>query len=153
MATLCAAVRLLAERGVSLRRASSVYETAPVGFTAQPAFLNAVIEVETDLAPAELLSVTQDVERALGRQRTTRWGPRTLDLDILLYDGAVVAEGELRIPHPRMHERRFVLLPLTELEPDIAIPGVGPARECLAVLDGAEQQARVVGALPCAPGT
>ncbi|NLC55971.1 MAG: 2-amino-4-hydroxy-6-hydroxymethyldihydropteridine diphosphokinase [Armatimonadetes bacterium] len=145
---LSEAVRQLRERGVTPRRASSVYETAPVGRTEQPAFLNAVIEVETDLEPLALLAQTQAVENALGRRRVLRWGPRTLDIDILLYDDCRIDLPELQVPHPRMHERRFVLLPLVELQPDVVIPGIGPARACLDALDPQTQPARCLGAFP-----
>lgn len=142
------AARLLAERGVRPVRASSVYETAPVGVTGQPPFLNAVIQVETDLTPPGLLEATQSVERALGRERSVRWGPRTLDIDILLYDGQHVDLPGLQIPHPRMHQRRFVLLPLLELQPDAVIPGAGPAAACLQQIDPQSQPASRVGPFP-----
>ncbi len=142
------AARLLAERGVRPVRASSVYETDPVGFTEQPPFLNAVLEVETDLSPRELLEAVQAVEQALGRRRVLHWGPRTIDIDLLLLGDRQIDEPGLRVPHPHMHERRFVLLPLLELDPALLIPGAGPARECLAALKPSEQPARPAGPFP-----
>ncbi|MBI3945753.1 MAG: 2-amino-4-hydroxy-6-hydroxymethyldihydropteridine diphosphokinase [Armatimonadetes bacterium] len=146
---LCAALRLLRERGVRVCRASSLYETAPVGVAPQRAFLNAVVAVETSRAPDALLEALHAVERALGRRRTVRWGPRTIDLDLLLYGDRRLDDPGLRVPHPRMHERGFVLVPLLELHPDARIPGVGPARDCLAALDAEAQPARRLGPLPC----
>jgi 2-amino-4-hydroxy-6-hydroxymethyldihydropteridine diphosphokinase len=99
-----------------------VYETEPVG-PPQPAYLNAVVEVRTDLEPYELLKETQAVEDELGRVRAERWGPRTIDVDVLTFDERVIDEPELVVPHPRMHERGFVLVPLGELEPDPMLPG------------------------------
>lgn len=96
---------------------SSIYETPPVGVTDQPDFLNAVVKVETPLSPREVLSICQRIEEHLGRIRTRRWGPRTIDLDLLLYEDRVVHEEDLILPHPRMAERIFVLVPLLEIEP------------------------------------
>ncbi|NJC87012.1 MAG: 2-amino-4-hydroxy-6-hydroxymethyldihydropteridine diphosphokinase [Desulfuromonas sp.] len=108
---------------IVLLRASSVYETAAVGGPADsPPFLNAVLEVETPLTPRELLAACLAVEDEFGRTRSTPWAPRTLDIDLLLYGGAVVNEAGLRIPHPRLHERAFVLTPLNELAPDLLHP-------------------------------
>jgi len=114
---------LAASPGVRLLRAARVYETAPVGYTAQPRFLNTVAEVETDLSPADLLAVLQRIEAELGRVRTVRWGPRTIDLDLLLYDDLTLDDPALTIPHPRMAERAFVLVPLAELIPDRLLNG------------------------------
>jgi 2-amino-4-hydroxy-6-hydroxymethyldihydropteridine diphosphokinase len=116
------AVNLLGEGGVRVVRSSPVYETAPVEMTAQPWFLNQVVEAETDLFPKQLLSRTAKIERELGRARTIPKGPRTLDIDILLYANAVVRTATLEIPHPRMAERRFVLAPLADLAPDLRHP-------------------------------
>jgi 2-amino-4-hydroxy-6-hydroxymethyldihydropteridine diphosphokinase len=113
--TLRRAVELLqAREGVRVVRSSSVYETEPVG-PPQPEYLNAVLEVETDLEPRALLRACLDVERELGRQRREPWGPRTIDVDVLTYGELEVDEPDLRIPHPRMGERAFVLVPLGEL--------------------------------------
>ncbi len=104
---------------------SSVYETEPLGFKEQPMFLNLVAKVVTGLPPLRLLGMVQDIEERLGRQRTQRWGPRTLDIDILLYDQLVYADAVLTIPHPRFAERRFVLVPLAELAPALQPPHMG----------------------------
>jgi len=117
------AVELLHARpGIDVVRSSRVYETDPVG-PPQPAYLNAVVEVRTDLEPRELLKQTQEVEDELGRVRAERWGPRTIDVDVLTFDERVIDETELVVPHPRMHERGFVLVPLGELDPDPTLPG------------------------------
>jgi 2-amino-4-hydroxy-6-hydroxymethyldihydropteridine diphosphokinase len=120
---LRAAVRLLEETdGIDVVRSSRIYETDPVG-PPQPAYLNAVIEVETSRSPRELLEACRDVEDALGRVRTERWGPRTIDVDVLTFDEQTVDEPDLQVPHPRMHERWFVLVPLGELDDDPTLPG------------------------------
>ena len=120
---LRAAVRKLdATEGVDVVRSSRVYETEPVG-PPQPAYLNAVIQVDTTLSPRELLESALGVEDSLGRVRAERWGPRTIDVDILVYDERTVDEPDLVIPHPRMHERGFVLIPLSELDADAMLPG------------------------------
>ncbi len=116
------ALAKLAAPGLRVARVSSLYETEPVGFTAQRWFLNLVAEIETELFPMQLLSRIATVEQALGRVRTVKNGPRTLDIDILLYGRAVVRTARLEIPHPRMAERRFVLAPLAELAPDLRHP-------------------------------
>ena len=121
-ATIEAALQALERGGGKVVRRSSWYETAPVGKTDQPWFLNLVVEVETPLSADDLLARCQRVERNLGRVRTERWGPRTIDIDILLYDGLATTSSHLTIPHPRMTARRFVLLPLLEIAPDAALP-------------------------------
>ncbi|MCI0767596.1 2-amino-4-hydroxy-6-hydroxymethyldihydropteridine diphosphokinase [Bacillus sp. TL12] len=98
---------------------SSVYETDPVGYTEQNRFLNLVIKISTNLLPQELLKVTQKVENGLGRKREIRWGPRTVDLDILLYNQENIEAENLIVPHPRMFERAFVIVPLLEINQDI----------------------------------
>ncbi len=123
LANLRRAVELLAERGARVVRSSRVYETDPVGGPPQPDYLNAVVEVETELEPRSLLSACLAVEDALGRVRAERWGPRVIDVDVLTYDDVVVDEPDLQIPHPRMHERGFVLIPLLELEADPPLAG------------------------------
>jgi 2-amino-4-hydroxy-6-hydroxymethyldihydropteridine diphosphokinase len=123
LATLQRAVDLLdGEAGIRVEASSRVWETEPVG-PPQPRYLNAVLRVTTDLEPLELLEACRRAESALGRVRLERWGPRTLDVDVLLYDDRTVDEPALQIPHPRMHERAFVLAPLLELEPDPMLPG------------------------------
>ncbi len=119
---LCEAVALLEARDLHVLRVSSVYETEPVDRLAQPWFLNLVLEVETSLLPKLLLARTQRIERRLGRRRGVSKGPRTIDIDILLYAESVVETTELVIPHPRMCERRFVLEPLAELAPELRHP-------------------------------
>ena len=117
------AVRLLeGTDGVDVVRSSRIYETDPVG-PPQSAYLNAVIEVETTRSPRELLQACRAVEDAIGRVRAERWGPRTIDVDVLTFDERTVDEPDLQIPHPRMHERGFVLVPLGELDDDPMLPG------------------------------
>ncbi|NYF26441.1 2-amino-4-hydroxy-6-hydroxymethyldihydropteridine diphosphokinase [Sporosarcina sp. JAI121] len=108
--------------GITVTSVSSVYETAPVGFTEQADFLNMVLCVETDLAAQHLLEVCQKIEHGLGRVRDIRWGPRTADLDVLLYNNDNIITENLIVPHPRMHERAFVLVPLLEIAPLMADP-------------------------------
>jgi 2-amino-4-hydroxy-6-hydroxymethyldihydropteridine diphosphokinase len=100
---------------IQLQSVSSIYETDPVGFVDQPNFLNLVVKIFTNLSPQELLEVTQSIENQLGRKREVRWGPRTIDLDILLYNQENIETDQLRIPHPRIFERSFVLIPLKEI--------------------------------------
>lgn len=105
-----------------LLRHSSFYRSAPVGPGDQPDYVNAVAELETELAPLELLEQLQAIEAAQGRERAIRWGARTLDLDILLLDTLRIDEPRLQVPHPRIAERNFVLVPLAELEPQLQLP-------------------------------
>ncbi|MFC3210826.1 MULTISPECIES: 2-amino-4-hydroxy-6-hydroxymethyldihydropteridine diphosphokinase [Planomicrobium] len=122
------AVRLLKEHpAINVMKISSLYETAPVGFTEQDAFLNMVVQLQTDLNAYELLEICQDIEQTLDRKREIRWGPRTIDLDILLYNQDEFETENLVIPHPRMHERAFVLVPLLELDPELDF--IEPERE------------------------
>lgn len=123
---LIEAVRALHANSTSeVLAVSSIYETAPVGLTDQADFLNLVVQIETDLGAHDLLSVCQSIENELGRVRDIRWGPRTVDLDILLYNKDNVGTEDLLIPHPRMHERAFVLIPLLEIEPAVTHPTTG----------------------------
>jgi 2-amino-4-hydroxy-6-hydroxymethyldihydropteridine diphosphokinase len=126
-ATLRRAVELLAGvEGVEVVAVSELRETEPVGVVDQPAFLNGAVAVETSLSPRELLDSLLRVELQLGRVRDgTRWGPRTVDLDLLVYGDEVVDEPGLRVPHRRLHERRFALEPLAELDPALVVPGQG----------------------------
>ena len=135
--TLRRAVELLgAEDAVEVVGVSRFRETDPVGSVEQPPFLNGAAAVETNLRPRELLDALLRIERELGRVRDgTRWGPRTVDLDLLLYAGEQVDEPGLRVPHPRLHERRFALEPLAELDPELEIPGRGRVSDILAHLD------------------
>lgn len=107
---------------IHLLNQSSIYETAPVGYLDQANFLNMVIEVETAYLPIELLDVCQEVEHQLGRKREVRFGPRTIDLDILTFNDDHITTNRLLVPHPRMHERAFVLVPLAEIAPELIIP-------------------------------
>lgn len=108
--------------GVEVKRVSSIYESKPVGYLDQPDFLNLVFEAETELLPLDLLDSCQTIEQELGRVRTIRFGPRTLDVDIVLYGVESIDEERLTVPHPRMQERSFVLLPLQELNPEYVVP-------------------------------
>jgi 2-amino-4-hydroxy-6-hydroxymethyldihydropteridine diphosphokinase len=122
LANLGDAVDLLASHGVEVARSSRVYETEPVG-PPQPDFLNAVIEVETMMPPRTLLRACLEVEHAMGRRRSEPWGPRVIDIDLLTYGDEEIDEPGLTVPHPRMHERGFVLVPLLELTADPMLPG------------------------------
>lgn len=108
--------------GIEVLRTSQLYDTAPIGYTDQPNFLNGVVEIKTKLAPCTLLKVCHQIEDELKRVHTIKWGPRTIDLDILLYGNIVINEENIVIPHPRMNERKFVLEPLSELIPNIVHP-------------------------------
>jgi 2-amino-4-hydroxy-6-hydroxymethyldihydropteridine diphosphokinase len=133
---LARAMELLrAEPHIDVVAVSSVRETEPVDFVEQPRFLNAAVEVETDLSPRALLERLLAVEQALGRRRDEpRFGPRTIDLDLLLYGDEIVDEPGLTVPHPRLAQRRFALEPLHEIDPDLVVPGRGPVVELLAAL-------------------
>lgn len=114
---------------------SSLYRTAPVGYADQPAFVNAVAQVDTALQPKALLRALLDLEQLHGRRRSVPNAPRTLDLDLLLYGDSVIADAELTLPHPRMHERAFVLAPLAEIAADEVVPGRGRVAELLDRVD------------------
>ncbi len=116
------AIEALAATGVWVRRQSSLYATEPVDVRTQSWFLNAVLEAETELMPRQLLRALQEIEWQLGRRRMGRSGPRAIDLDILLYGSSVVRSADLEVPHPRMAERRFVLVPLNEIAPGLHHP-------------------------------
>jgi 2-amino-4-hydroxy-6-hydroxymethyldihydropteridine diphosphokinase len=120
--------------GVQVARVSSVYETEPIGPAAQPWFLNAVVEIDTSLNPFALLTRTQGIEHGLDRVTTYRWGPRTIDLDILLYGTVKVKSATLQIPHPELCERAFVMIPLLELAPEAALPDGTLVSSCLNTL-------------------
>ncbi|HEX5313477.1 MAG TPA: 2-amino-4-hydroxy-6-hydroxymethyldihydropteridine diphosphokinase [Gammaproteobacteria bacterium] len=119
----------------SLRSRSRLYRTRPVGPVAQPDFVNAAAALETALAPEELLDALLAVEARHGRERREHWGPRTLDLDILLYDETQIATARLSVPHPRLAERAFALCPLADIAPQAEVPGAGSVAVLLARLD------------------
>ena len=116
------AIGFLRQKGITVSKESSLYETKPWGVTDQPLFLNMAIEIETNLKPFELLRTLKDIEKEMGREETFLWGPRIIDLDILLYDNYIVNEKGLRIPHPHMQDREFVLRPLCEIAGDVPHP-------------------------------
>lgn len=105
-------------KGIKVTKQSSIYETAPIGYTDQPNFLNLCLEIETELSPQQLLKHCLDIEQQLHRVREIRWGPRTLDIDILLYSDDIIETDNLSVPHPRMQERAFVLIPLNDIASD-----------------------------------
>lgn len=130
---LRAADLLAAADGVEVVAVSQLRETDPVGFVEQPPFLNGAIALDTSLSPRAVLELLLEIEEELGRVRGERWGPRTVDLDLLVYGDERVDEDGLHVPHPRLHERRFALEPLAELDPELVIPGLGSVS---ALLDG-----------------
>jgi 2-amino-4-hydroxy-6-hydroxymethyldihydropteridine diphosphokinase len=139
--TLRAAIgRLRGLPDTEVRAVSTLRNTEPVGELEQPRFLNGAVELETSLPPRALLDALLELERALGRDRSSvpAQGPRTLDLDLLLYGEDTIAEPGLEVPHPRLHERSFVLEPLAELDPGLVLPGRGPVQDLLAKLDSKE---------------
>ena len=134
--TLLRAVDLLAEEDeVDVLAVSQLRETDPVGMVDQPRFLNGAARIDTSLSPGALLELLLRIEQSLGRVREERWGPRTVDLDLLVYGDQTVDEPGLRVPHPRLYERRFALEPLAELDPELVVPGLGSVAGALAALD------------------
>ena len=130
------AIKLIAkDESTRVSEVSSLYSTAPVGYEDQPDFLNAVAVVETVLSPRKLLSLCAKIEDILGRKRTIRWGPRVIDIDILLYDNINMQDNDLIIPHPRMMERAFVLVPLADIAPDLVLPGGYTAKDAANAID------------------
>jgi len=123
--------RLGATEGITVTRLSSKYDTAPVGGPVQPRYLNAACEVETSLSPRELLAAALRIEREMGRRREVRWGPRIIDIDILLYGESVIEDAEPVVPHPRLAEREFALEPLAEIAPKLRHPVTGRAIEVM----------------------
>ncbi|MGI5839914.1 MAG: 2-amino-4-hydroxy-6-hydroxymethyldihydropteridine diphosphokinase [bacterium] len=122
--SLRAAVSLMAEeKAVRVGAVSSIYETVPVGYTTQPLFLNIAVAGEAALAPSALLAATKKIEVLLGRTPTFRWGPRLIDIDLLLYGDVQMETAELTLPHPRLTERGFVIIPLAEIAPGLILPG------------------------------
>ncbi len=131
--------------GYEHRAVSSCYRTAPVGPVEQPPFVNAVARGSYAGSARELLAALLAIERQRGRQRVVRWGPRTLDLDLLLYGRQIIREPDLKVPHPEMAGRAFVLVPMAELAPDLKLPGLGrSARQLLAAMDPAEKERQSV---------
>ncbi|HEU5207151.1 MAG TPA: 2-amino-4-hydroxy-6-hydroxymethyldihydropteridine diphosphokinase [Gaiellaceae bacterium] len=134
--TLLRAVDLLAAAdGVEVVAVSQLRETEPVGVVDQPPFLNGAVALETTLTARELLGVLLEAERTLGRVRVERWGPRTVDLDLLVFGQERIDEPGLRVPHPRLGERRFALEPLADLDPELELPGLGNVSTLLSELD------------------
>ncbi|MDO8588303.1 MAG: 2-amino-4-hydroxy-6-hydroxymethyldihydropteridine diphosphokinase [Armatimonadota bacterium] len=134
------ALRKFAECSMArVKKVSSLIETKPEGFLDQSDFINAVAEIETELPPEGLLAAALDVESWMGRKRTIHWGPRVIDIDILLYGEISIDKPGLTIPHPAMMRRRFVLEPLAEIAPDLVLPGGVTAREAAERLAGAQE--------------
>lgn len=134
--TLRRALELLGRSpGVDVLAVSELRETEPVGVIEQPPFLNGAAALQTSLPARELLDLLLEVERSLGRVRAERWGPRLIDLDLLLFGAETIDEPGLHVPHPHLHERRFALEPLAELDPELVIPGRGRVSALLAALD------------------
>ena len=134
--TLRRAVEILGRAdGIEVVVESEFRETDPVGVLDQPPFLNGAVSVETTRSPRALLDLLLEIERSLGRVRGERWGPRVVDLDLLVYGNEVVDEPGLRVPHPRLHERRFALEPLADLNPELEVHGRGTVSALLAALD------------------
>ncbi len=138
---------LAAVPGVAVRRRAPVYETAPLGHTDQDWFLNTVVEIETTLSPRDLLTRMLEIERRLGRERRERWGPRVIDIDLLLFGEEMIAESDLSVPHPRLAERAFAVVPLADLNPGLILPGSGKASELAFVLAREQRLHRYAGAL------
>jgi 2-amino-4-hydroxy-6-hydroxymethyldihydropteridine diphosphokinase len=134
--TLQRAIELLAGAdGVDVLAVSALRETEPVGVVDQPAYLNGAVALDTTLSSRALLDLLLEIERFLGRVREERWGPRVVDLDLLAHGDEIIDEPGLHVPHPRLHERRFALEPLAELDPELEIPGRGRVSALLAALD------------------
>jgi 2-amino-4-hydroxy-6-hydroxymethyldihydropteridine diphosphokinase len=125
LANLVAGLEALAEQGISVAKVSSVYETEPIG-PPQDDFLNAAAAIETELKPNELVGVLKSVEQEIGREAGPRWGPRVLDLDLLLYGDQTVDEPDLKVPHAELTNRAFVLVPLLDVDPDLELPSGEP---------------------------
>jgi 2-amino-4-hydroxy-6-hydroxymethyldihydropteridine diphosphokinase len=127
-------------KGLRVIKVAPLYRSAPWGYREQEWFLNTVLEAKTILPPRELLSILLDIEKKMGRVREKRWGPRIIDLDLLIYGDLIINDPDLVIPHPYLAERPFVLVPLADLSPDLLIPGYGRAVELMNKLDRQEQE-------------
>lgn len=130
----------------SLQASSSFYISSPMGPPDQPDYINGVAALHTELAPLDLLNQLQEIELAHGRQRGLRWGPRTLDLDLLLYGDQIIQNDRLSVPHPGIAERAFVLLPLAELAPELKVPGLGAVSDLLAACE-TQDASRIIPSL------
>lgn len=139
LANLKEAVSLLAEKGCKLLACSSLYKTEPWGYADQDDFLNGAVLIETDLAPFDLLDVTQGIEQGMGRKKLFVNGPRNIDLDILIYEDVTVESERLTVPHPRIPQRLFVLRPLMDIVPDMLVPGYGTVEELYRAYNGTER--------------
>ncbi|MDU9350370.1 MULTISPECIES: 2-amino-4-hydroxy-6-hydroxymethyldihydropteridine diphosphokinase [Staphylococcus] len=140
-AQLDQSIRILNEtEGINVTQTSPIYETEPVGYVEQPQFLNQCIEIETSLTPHDLLKACLGTEQQLHRVRDISWGPRTLDVDILLFEEQIIDEDDLIIPHPRMLERSFVLIPLNDIAPDFTEPHTNKKIRDLVMLDNSVKQ-------------
>lgn len=119
------AISLLEKNGLKIAKRSTMHETEPWGVRDQPRFINMALEAETDLSPEELLTVIKTIENKMGRRPGKKWGPRIIDIDIIIYDNVSMTSDDLSIPHPLMHEREFVLRPMSEIAPDMKHPVLG----------------------------
>jgi 2-amino-4-hydroxy-6-hydroxymethyldihydropteridine diphosphokinase len=144
LANLQLGVRVLCAGGLACTAVSGVFQTAPIGGPDQDDYLNAVLLAESALAARDILTRCQDAESAANRVRTVRWGPRTLDVDIITCGDEISADSQLTVPHPRAHERAFVLAPWLEVAPQAVLPGWGPVAQLLAA-GGAQRVCRVPG--------
>ena len=128
--------------GSSIIHVSSVYESEPWGRKDQEPFLNQVIEIKTNLKPGTFFTVCQKIEKSMGRELSLRWGPRIIDIDLLLYHHRIIDDKGLQVPHPRLTQRRFVLVPLVEIAPHVIIPGIG--KNTLEILRACEDSGKVI---------
>lgn len=139
------AIRRLGDEGVVVEAVSSLYASAPQGVEDQPEFTNAACRVRTDLDPPSVLALAKELEAEAGRVDGPRWGPRPLDIDILAWDGGTWDDPDLVIPHPRLHERRFALQPLVEVDPDLALPSGERIADLLAAIPPGDQPVSRLG--------
>ncbi|SEF94235.1 2-amino-4-hydroxy-6-hydroxymethyldihydropteridinediphosphokinase [Caloramator fervidus] len=116
------AIKLIKDKGITVKKVSNLYITEPYGYKDQPDFLNGALEVETALSCRQLLNVLLDIEKQMGRVRQFKWGPRNIDLDIIFYNDEIIDEPDLKVPHPDMHNREFVLRPICDIDKDIVHP-------------------------------